>query len=53
VSSDEWGGTRANNNNQPNKWLLKCNHANVKTVWKDHKEAILAPKHNENRFLKE
>lgn len=49
ASEDAWGGTRINGG--PAKWLLKANHKNVKTVWKRHKDLIVAQKHNENRLL--
>ena len=45
-----WGSTRENGKTKP--WLLMANHRNMKHMWKQHKESILAPKHDEERILK-
>lgn len=47
-SQDSWGGTRING--APAKWLLKANHANMKTLWRDHKD-VIDKLHNEERVL--
>lgn len=49
ITDYSWGGTRENN--KPKPWLFKANHKNMKIVWERHKQAILAPKHDENRKL--